>query len=137
MRSALTMTLLILGLLLGSTHTATADTPPPGTTDYDQCKKWKEQYTDALNQWSNPLLTCRYIGGTTSVACQDKLDELYSTYRLTLRLWNEGNCVWWDSHPQNTSADIFGFEWYMSVLGMYIPTLGTTFPGMDTPISWP
>lgn len=126
-----------LGMLLPNVGTATADTPPAGTTDYETCKKLKQQYTIADSQLQNPKLTCRYIGGTTSQACRDKLGELTAEYYEALRRWRFGNCMWWDANPPVTGVDIFGLEWYLSVMSADLYTLGITFPGMDTPISWP
>lgn len=137
MTKILIATCIALGMLLPNVGMAMADTPPSGTTDYETCKKWKQYYTDAETKLANPLLTCRYIGGTTSQACQDKLNELTYEYELYLRSWRAGNCLWWDNNPPATSVDLFDFEWYLSVLTMDNYTIGITFPGMDTPISWP
>ena len=136
-KKILIATCIALGMLLPNVGMATADTPPSGTTDYETCKKLKQRYTSAESQLANPLLTCRYIGGTTSQACQDKLNELANEYELSLRSWRAGNCLWWDNHPPATQADIFGFEWFLSVMSMDNYTLGIIYPGMGTPISWP
>jgi len=129
---------LALGMLLPNIGTAYADdTPPPGTADYDQCRKWYQQYTLAEYQLAYPKLTCRFIGGTTSQACRDRLVEITAEYYEALRRWRFGNCAWWDTHPPTTSVNIFEFEWYLAVMNMDTYTLGISFPGLDVPISWP
>ncbi|OGH93280.1 MAG: hypothetical protein A2563_01595 [Candidatus Magasanikbacteria bacterium RIFOXYD1_FULL_40_23] len=126
-----------LGMLLPNVGTAYADTPPSGTYDYDTCKKLKQRYTLAESQLQYPKLTCRYIGGTTSQACRDKLVELEAEYYEALRRWRFGNCAWWDANPPTTSVELFDFEWYLSVMDMDLYTLEAIYPSMDIPLIWP